>query len=70
MVQNKVGGINWVVTVYVNVSTVRVVGFSNVGGVIGKPWRDLLVGLRDEGRVAVSCLTTQELVLVGGKVDA
>jgi hypothetical protein len=69
MVQNKVGGINRVVTIYVDVSTVSVVRFSNVGGVVGKPWRDLLVGLGDERRVAVSCLTTQELVLVGGKVD-
>ena len=70
MVQNKVGGINRVVAVYVDVSTVSVVGFSNVGGVIGKPWRDLLVGFGDEGRVAVGCLTAEELVLVGGEVDA
>jgi hypothetical protein len=70
VIQNKVGGINWVVTINVNVGAVRVVGFGNVGGVVSKPWRNLLVSFGDEGRVAVGCLTAEELVLVGGKVDA
>lgn len=69
MVKNKVTAIHRIVAIHVDVATVLVVRLSNVSCIIVEPRRKLLVGFRDEGRVAVSCLTAQKLVLISSKVD-
>lgn len=70
VIQNKVTAIDWVVAIDIDVIAISIVGFGDVGCVVGKPWRDFLVGLGDEGGVAVGCLAAGELVLVGSEVDA
>lgn len=70
MVKNQASGIHRIVSVHVDIIAPCIVGFGNVRCVVREPGVDLLVGFRDERRVAVGCLASRILVGISGEVDA